>query len=405
MKRKSLGHLAARRRDVSIAVMIATIFIEMIGFGIIIPVLPFYGQRFGASDWDLGALVAIFGLFQFLFAFLLGHLSDRFGRKPVLLGCLFFTGVSLMLMAYADSLWMLFVGRAIGGAAGANVAVANAYIADMTRPHERARYLAFVGMAFGGGMIFGPALGGVLSGDQASPLPFAIAGGLAFVAVLVGLVFMSESLQLARIRHRADSPEEQFETAMPLLRKPAVVYPMIGFVVLEFLLASLQLTFPLWAQRRLHWGPVETGYFYAYLGVLIVFVQGWLIGRLVREVSERTLAMFGAIMMIAAFVIVAYGTQLAHALVAGALVAFGFGIASPALNGLVSRNSPPHLQGGIMGVTQSAANLMRAAGPSVGGWLIHEYAIGAPFYASAATLAVTAVALGLFSRGLTPSER
>ena len=277
------------RRGGALTALLITVFMDMVGFGIIIPLTPFWAERFGAAPDTVTLLFATYSAFGLAFSFLWGWASDRWGRKPVLLASLMGSVLSFLWLGFAEALWMLFAARAVGGISGANVAVGQAYIADVTTEKNRARGFGLFGAAFGLGFVLGPAIGGILAGpDPADPdfrTPFMVAAAMSFVGVVFGLVFLPEPKRRERSGARYSVPAQLAGFAR-IVAMPAVAVPLLCFTMLGFVMGGLESTFAIWAEREVRWGPRETGFFFAYIGVLLIVVQGWLVSVLVKRYGE-----------------------------------------------------------------------------------------------------------------------
>jgi DHA1 family tetracycline resistance protein-like MFS transporter len=372
------------------AILFFTVFIHLLGFGIIIPLLPYYAERFGASGLTVGLLTTSFSLAQFLFAPIWGRLSDRIGRRPVLLGSLILTGLSYLVFAVAGSLPVLFVSRIFAGVAGATLSTAQAYIADTTTPENRTRGMGLIGAAFGMGFIFGPAMGGILSRWGFS-VPAYAAAGLALTAFLFALALLPESLPpaeraaAARRRLRATSFREA-------LRRPVIGIVLGLFFVATLCFSGMEAILALFCERFFRWGPHQIGYLFAYVGIVAAVLQAGIVGRLAKRFGERALVRAGLALMGAAFVTAGVVPPLAIFLVTMGVIAIGSGLITPSLSGLVSVATPPDEQGGILGIYQSLGSLGRAVGPFLGGLVYDMVAPGAPLWMAGAVLLVAAIA-------------
>ncbi|MDE0060781.1 MAG: MFS transporter [Defluviicoccus sp.] len=387
------------RRGGALTALLITVFMDMVGFGIIIPLTPFWAERFGAAPDTVTLLFATYSAFGLAFSFLWGWASDRWGRKPVLLASLMGSVLSFLWLGFAEALWMLFAARAVGGISGANVAVGQAYIADVTTEKNRARGFGLFGAAFGLGFVLGPAIGGILAGpDPADPdfrTPFMVAAAMSFVGVVFGLVFLPEPKRRERSGARYSVPAQLAGFAR-IVAMPAVAVPLLCFTMLGFVMGGLESTFAIWAEREVRWGPRETGFFFAYIGVLLIVVQGWLVGVLVKRYGEARVAAPAIAAMAAGIGMLPFSGTVPLIAVSGALMTLGYGLGQPSLTALISRASPTDSQGAILGVTHSIQSLVRVVGPITAGALFAAYGRDMPFLVGAAILAVAfAVALSL----------
>ena len=356
----------------------ATVFIHLVGFGIVIPVLPLYAERFGASPLVIGLLVSSYSLMQAIFAPLLGRLSDRVGRRPVLLISMAGTAAGLLLMGWAKALPLLFAGRIIDGMTGGSISTAQAYIADITPPERRSRGMGLIGAAFGLGFIFGPAIGGLLSRySLAAPLFFA--AGLAAVNTVLVWIFLPESLPAGVSAPSTGTghcvtPKEKKAPLAALFRESeggalqsamgAYFFTTVGF-------SLMTATYPLFAERRFGYSPPEIGAIFAGVGLLGAIIQGGLMGWLERSFGEKRLAVAGTLMLAGSFFALPLSTTASVLLLATALSAMGHSLLATPLNAVASKSVGSHSQGRALGLMQSAASMARIVGPVAGGWLLN----------------------------------
>ncbi|HYJ32111.1 MAG TPA: MFS transporter [Candidatus Binatia bacterium] len=380
-------------------VLFFTVFIHLLGFGIIIPLLPYYAEHFGASGLTVGLLTTSFSLAQFLFAPIWGRLSDRIGRRPVLLGSLILTGVSYLVFAVSTSLPMLFLSRIFAGIAGATLSTAQAYIADTTTAENRTKGMGMIGAAFGMGFIFGPAMGGVLS-KWGFSVPAYAAAGLATVAFFFALFRLRESLPPEE-RAAAARRRENAATFREALGRPVVGLVLVLFFVTTLCFSGMEAILALFCERFFAWGPHQIGYLFAYVGIVAAVMQAGIVGALAKRFGERALVRAGLILMGAAFITAGIVPPLAvhdptH-VVAGVLatffavmgvIAIGSGLTTPSLSSLVSLATPADEQGGILGVYQSLGSLGRATGPFLGGLAFDVISPGAPLWMAGSVMVI-----------------
>jgi DHA1 family tetracycline resistance protein-like MFS transporter len=370
-----------------LAAIFLTVFVDLVGFGIIVPLLPFYAEHFHASPETVTLLMAIYSLMQFFSAPLWGALSDRHGRKPVLLVSLAGIGLSYLWLAFADSLWALFAARALAGIMAGNIAAAQAYIADVTPPEKRAQGMGLIGAAFGLGFILGPAIGGLLGGtDPAAPRflgPGLAAAGLSFLALIFAVVALKESLDPALRTVAGHRPLSRFSALAAGLGDPQLRLTVILLFLMTFVFAGMESTFALWSERSFGWGPAQNGYVFAYTGVLAALVQGGLIRRLAARFGESRLVLQGAIALGLGLLAIPFVHSLVPLLVAMALLAYGAGVSNPALTSLISLRSPDEARGATLGISQAATSLARILGPALAGLAFVGFGRGGPFLAGA----------------------
>jgi len=364
-------------------IIFLTIFVNLVGFGIIIPLLPFYARTFGASPVVIGLLFAIFSLCQLIASPALGDLSDRYGRRPVLVFSLAGTVVSFVMLALAHSIAMLFLARIVDGLSGGNISTARAYVADVTEPKDRARAYGLIGAAFGLGFIFGPALSGVLA-KVSYTAPIWAAASLTLVATVMAWVWLPETV------HRAHAGTGNPLRYLPeLLRRPLVRRILAIDFVFWFALAIFQTTFALFVAARFGFDAATTGYFFAGFGLLGVLVQGGFIRPIVHHLGDKATftagLVFGAIGLTAAALTHSVGS-FALALVP---LALGMGFGMPTVSSLVSRAAGAHEQGRVQGAASAIESLGRTLGPVWGAALLQRFGEASPYLSAAGFLLLT----------------
>jgi MFS family permease len=375
-------------------VLFLIVFIDLVGFGLVIPLLPFYAARFGASPEGVTILLTVYSLVSMVTAPLWGRLSDRIGRRPVLIVSTLASALAYLWLGFAGSLWMLYAARAIAGACAGNIAAAQAYIADVTTPENRARGMGMIGAAFGLGFIVGPALGGAVAGNDLATAdlktPMLIACGLSLVAAVGVLTILKESLtQDARARPRRG----RIEAIRGALGRPVLARLLLVFFLATLAFSGMEATFALWAMRQFSWGPAQVGYIFTYVGVLLAVMQGGGIGPLTKRFGEERLLLAG-LGLIALGLLALPGAGFGQLIVSMSLLAFGMGAMQPSLNSLISRRAAADQQGEVLGVAQSVSALSRVIGPAVAGVMFAGIGPATPFW-SGTVLVVVAFAIGL----------
>lgn len=400
-------------------VIFTTVFIDLVGFGIVIPVLPHYaeGTQFNATPRAIGLLFASYSMMQLLSSPILGRLSDRHGRRPVLLLSLIGTGIGFLVMGFAGSLWMLFLGRIIDGISGGNISTAQAYIADITTREERARGMGLIGAAFGLGFIFGPAIGGVLS-QWGIHVPFLFAAGLSFANAVLLYFTLPETVTPDHPARVSAARGRSVGHLLRSLKQPRLSYVLAIYFLFVVAFSIMTSSFALYTMFRFGYTAVHNGYLFAYVGVIAVVVQGVLIGRLVKRFGELPLIIVGALCFaISLFAVPFVGPVwggLAGLLIGGGIFSLGNSLSTPALNSLASKSVGLGEQGGVLGVTQSVASLARVVGPSLAAFLIHsrspyagadgklhhmsDYSLFATFWTAAAIMFLAFALASYFAR-------
>lgn len=356
-------------------VIFITVFIDLIGFGIVIPVLPHYveGTKFNASPRTVGILFASYSVMQLIFSPILGRLSDRYGRRPVLFFSLLGTSLGFFILGFATTLWMLFLGRIIDGITGGNISTAQAYIADVTTPENRAKGMGLIGAAFGLGFIFGPAIGGILS-QWGIGVPFFFAGGLA-LANAVLLYFTLPETVTPDHPARTSAATGRWSQLVDAVKQPSLAYVLAIYFLFIVAFSIMTTSFALFTMYRFGYDATHNGYLFMYVGIIGAIIQGGLIGRLVKMFGEMPLVIAGALMFaLSLFAIPFAGPQtgLGALLLVGGVFAVGNSLATPSLTTLASKSVGRGEQGGVLGVTQSVASLARAVGPIIAAVLINS---------------------------------
>ena len=374
------------------------VFIDVLGIGIALPVLPMLVGEFTASrelqSYWYGALVVAYGVMQFFCAPLLGALSDRFGRRPLLLWSLLGLGAHFLLLALSSSLPLMLAARVVGGTSGASFAVANAYASDVTPPERRARGFGLVGAAFGLGFIFGPMIGGLLGGIDLR-LPFYAAAGLSLLNAAYGYFVVPESLPRERRTRFSLARANPFTALIALARHREVGSLVIVFALVVLAQLMLQTTWVLYTHFRFDWGPRENGFALFCVGLVATIVQGGLLGRLLRRFGDVRVALTGLAVGTIAYVL--YGLAqhgwMMYAIIVGNFMSFAAG---PALQGVVSNAVGPGEQGVTMGALNSINSIMFVVAPSIGTPLLAQvsqlpptdWRVGATFFVSAVLQAI-----------------
>jgi len=365
-------------------IIFLTIFVNLVGFGIIIPLLPFYAVTFGASPLVIGLLFAVFSLCQLVAAPVLGDLSDRYGRRPVLMFSLAGTVVSFVMLALAHSVWMLFAARIVDGLSGGNISTARAYVADITEPKDRARAYGLIGAAFGLGFILGPALSGVLSAVSYTA-PIWAAATLTLVAAVMTWLWLPETV------HRARAGTGNPLSYVPALLQRPLLRRILAIDYIYWLaFAIFQTTLSLFAAQRFGFGPVQTGYMFAAFGLLGAVIQGGLIRPIVRQLGDKRTFLIG--LGFGAFGLFAVAFTHSVGLFALALVplAIGIGLGHPTMSSLVSQVARGDEQGRVQGAASAVESLGRTIGPIWGNASLQHFGDSTPYLSAAGLLLLTA---------------
>ncbi len=377
-----------------IFVIVMTIFVDITGFGMIIPLLPFYAETFQTGSTALGVLVASFSLMQFVFAPILGRVSDNVGRRPVLLLSILISSISFIIFALANSFLTLLLSRIIAGMATES-AVAQAYIADITSKKERTTGIGKVGAAFGAGFIIGPAIGGFLSVYGFSAPGFA-AFALALLNFLFVFFFLPESTghMYPSMRVASNSNAGYLRKLINALERPLIGSILVILFIITLAFSAIPVIAPLLGKAFFGFEEMEMSYVFVYIGVVQIVLQGFLIGRLAKKFGEEKLTVFGSLSMMLGIFTMPLIPHIMIFLASITMIAVGIGTMNTAVPGFVSKRTPENEQGGMMGVTQSVSSIARVPGPLIGGVVWDFAGLVAPFFLSA-TLLLVAFGLGV----------
>jgi len=396
-----------------LAALFLTVFLDLLGFGLVVPFLPGVARDLGASDLGATLLGTAYSLMQFLFIPLWGRLSDRVGRRPVLLISIAATAGSMVLLGFAATLPLLFAARLLGGAATANLAVAQAYIADVTTPETRARGMALIGVAFGVGFVIGPLVGGelgrVVMFGREGPLAAFVAAGLSLVNLVWAFFGLPESLPPKEARTEASAAFKRRrgpidrESFRILGLVPGLGRAVFATFVMTFFFSGMEITFRLFTADGFSMTVAATGRVFGFVGVVAVLVQGGLIGRLNRKFGEVRLLVVGLILMALGFAVTGSSAIFPIAGFAGLMlgmtgIAVGNSLSVPTLSSYISRQAGREHQGAVLGANQSMSALARALGPVCAGLTYDFWHISAPYFVGAIGFVVLAIVV----RGLPP---
>lgn len=387
----------------SLLVLFSVIVIDLVGFGIVVPILPYYAKSLDTSPTTLGFLLAVYPAFQFIFSPIWGRLSDRIGRKPVMLATILGSAGALTLLGLSDSLLGLFAGRILGGIFGANISVATAYVADVTREDERTRWMGMVGACYGIGFVLGPAIGGLLApnldgswpasavfGSTLSAYiePFGYGIPMLVAALLAGINFIFAAGSLSEPERHAS--REPSAGRIEVLRNPAVRRLCILNLIFSLAVTQLETVFAYFMIDRFQFDAMHVAFILVGMAVLMGSVQGGAIRPLAARYGERKLALTGFAIMSVSLLAVPFMPVVVWVLPPLAFSAIGRGIGQPPMLGLVSMSAAASERGSVMGTFQSSASLARVLGPTAAGSL---YAVhhGGPFVLAAALMFIACV--------------
>lgn len=355
-------------RSSPLAPIFVTVFVDVLGLTLMLPLLPFYALHFGASTTMAGILLGSYSACQLVSGPILGRISDRVGRKPTLLASQAGTCAGFLIIASAGSLWMLFLGRIIDGCTAGNLAIAQAYITDVTAPEKRTKAFALIGVAFGMGFLLGPAISGVLADHYGFAAPAYAAAALSLLSIV-----MTATL-LPNVKPAVAGPSRTASASL-LLGRPAPRKVLGEYLFFTLSFAMLTGGLPFFLHERFAFGAKETGYVYAYSGLIGAFVQGGAIGRMVKALGEEKLSLYGFVGMVVGYGLLGFATNLWMLLVLVAIGSLGISVVRPSLTTLLTKSVERTEHGAALGVSQSVASISQMTGPPLATLLIAHGAL------------------------------
>ncbi len=366
----------------ALTIIFLVIFIDLLGFGLIIPIVPFYLEEFVTQPNQIGKIIAtmimVYSLMQFVFSPIWGRLSDRYGRRPILLMSLMGSALTHVMFALGGNLTVLFIARILTGIFAATVPTAMAYISDVTSPEDRAKGMGLVGAAFGLGFILGPALGGILSHFAGYRLPLMVAGGLSFGAFVFAYLKLTETVDTSNPVTR-DYRRFNLKNLYRALRHPSLGVLFLIFFIVSTSFANFETIFALYLERSFGYKASHAGYFFAMIGTISAVTQGVFIGKLSRRFGEKKLITAATLLLGLAFLILPLAHFMPFFLFILAIIAFSFGMHNPSVTALISKNAGKDEQGGILGINQSFSSLGRVIGPLWAGFIFDRFGPDIPF--------------------------
>lgn len=381
---------ATRKR--SLILIFSVVFFDLLGFGLVIPILPYYAREYGASASVMGWLMTCYSLAQLIFSPFWGALSDKYGRRPIMLMSIAMSSISMLIVGLAPGLFFIFLGRVLAGIGGANISTATAYIADVTDESQRAKAMGLIGAAFGLGFVFGPALGGYVS-HWGLGMPAILAAGISAANFLFASKYLPEPIKDLEARKK-NRRRINFTFLLSVIKTSGLPLVIAIFFLVTVGFAQMEAIYGFFVKDRFDLTAREAGAALALVGIIMVIVQGGLIGRLNKKFGEVALFRTGLVLMVLGLFASAMAPTLVTFLVSQAILAIGSALNSPSLLSLISRFSPPEHRGTAMGIYQSAGSLARILGPMMGGALYDAFSPSTPLFSAAALIAV-ALLVGL----------
>lgn len=375
-------------------VIFSVVFLDLLGFGIMIPMLPFYAREFGASAVEIGFLMFVYSFIQIFVAPLWGRMSDSRGRRPILLLTILGQAGAFALAGFATSYTVLLVSRILAGFFAANISTANAYMADITSKEDRAKGMGLIGAAFGLGFVFGPAIGGFLI-EYGYEWP-SFAASILLACNFVWALFVLSEPDVDKTARKQSRRRFSFAAFRNALEKPQVFMPIFIFFLLTLAFVQLEITFGLFVLDRFDFSERSAGFLLAGLGIIMALVQGGAIGRLKERFGEYKLVLFGCVAISLGLVGVVAQENLAVFIFGLFSLAVGYSLTNPCLNALTSKSASADEQGGVLGLMQSSGSIARVIGPISAG-LLYDFNLTAPFLVGA-VLAILSAGLWLAYR-------
>lgn len=380
-------------------ILFLTLFIDLMGFGLVLPLLPLYAQHYGAKPYQATLLVAVYSLMQFFYTPFWGSISDKYGRRPVILLTLFGTAIAYIGLGFSNSLDMLFFARSLAGMMGGNISVVMASMADITTPENRSGGIGLLGAGIGLGLIFGPAIGGILAGSRDNPnfhLPCFVATALSVFTFMLAVKFFPESLNPAtRIHNKYGRHHQNNQINLQQIfgGSPIGILVIMSFLAF-FPFSSTQSILPLWLKQEFSWEARQIAYLFTFIGVISAIIQGFLLRKMTKQLGERKVLLLGVSAFALGLFLLPFSKDLFLLLPAITLVAGGFSLTQTTINSLTSQYAG-NQQGKILGITNSSAAFARITGPTWAGFSFGNFGYSTPFI-SAALIVIIAMLISLF---------
>jgi len=370
-------------------ILFSVVLIDMVGFGIIIPILPFLSPQLGADKFDIALIIVTYAACAGVCGPFWGRLSDRIGRKPVLMICMAGTALAYVFLGLASELWMIFAARAFAGLMAGNIGVASAMMADITSPENRARGMGLIGAAFGLGLVLGPMLGGLLSGDDGSfLLPCMLAGAVSVLALIAAAVFLDESLSSERRLANREQQEGPRLGTWQMLKQTGNRLLALQYLLHNSGVSAVTYLVPLWLGDLLGWGAREVGIVFGIQGAIMAVVQGVMMGLLVRVLGEFRFLRWVIAMFCGGLVMAVFASGMVQMLAAAFTTMTGATLCMPLLNAITSHRTPMALRGRMLGTTASSAAWGRVVGPLVAGMNLALFGYEVAWAVAAAVIAL-----------------
>ena len=359
------------------------VFSNLLGFGIIIPLLPYYAEHFGANPNEVTLLMASYSLMQLIFSPILGRISDIYGRKKILILCLIGSAISYFLLYFATSFGLVLFARSIAGLFASTTAIANAYVTETTSSANRSKGMGLIGAAFGLGLVFGPVIGGYFGGGDIDNINYKMPFIIAIIVAIISFVLAHFILIEPKKRNKqfiSMNFLDSFKDLINLFKIPALLFLITVSFLVTFSFAGFETTFALWTERAMSWAPKQTGFAFTFTALLAALVQGVFIGKLTKSFGEIKLLITSCFLMLIGLFFITLSIQnLFYLTFSLGILGISVGLGNPSLNSLLSKNLSKNIIGASFGVIQSVGSLARILSPLVAGNLFYFFGINSPY--------------------------
>ena len=359
------------------------VFSNLLGFGIIIPLLPYYAEHFGANPNEVTLLMASYSLMQLIFSPILGRISDIYGRKKILVLCLIGSAISYFLLYFATNFALVLFARSVAGLFGSTTAIANAYVTETTSSANRSKGMGLIGAAFGLGLVFGPVIGGYFGGGDINNIDYKTPFFFAFVVAIISCILAYFILIEPKKRNKqfiSINFLDSFKDLIDLFKIPALLFLIILSFLITFSFAGFETTFALWTERAMNWASRQTGYAFTFTALLVAIIQGVFIGKLTKKFGELKLLITSCfLMLVGLFFITLSAQNLFYLTIALGILGISVGLGNPSLNSLLSKNMDKGIIGTSFGVVQSVGSLARILSPLAMGNLFYFFGKNSPY--------------------------
>ena len=363
------------------------VFSNLLGFGIIIPLLPYYAEHFGANPSEVTLLMASYSLMQLIFSPILGRISDIYGRKKILVLCLIGSAISYFLLYFATNFALVLFARSVAGLFGSTTAIANAYVTETTSSINRSKGMGLIGAAFGLGLVFGPVIGGYFGGGDINNIDYKTPFFFAFVVAIISCLLAYFILIEPKKRNKqfiSINFLDSFKDLIDLFKIPALLFLIILSFLITFSFAGFETTFALWTERAMNWASRQTGYAFTFTALLVALIQGVFIGKLTKKFGELKLLITSCFLMLLGLFFITLSVQdLFYLTIALSILGISVGLGNPSLNSLLSKNLNKNIIGTSFGVVQSVGSLARILSPLAMGNLFYFFGKNSPYNAGA----------------------